>query len=418
MSTTEQSFSWRSIGLPVLLPTLLFSIGEGAIIPLIPIAADSLGATLAIAGLVAAVLTLGELFGNIPSGWLISRIGERPAMIGASGLSIVGVVICILSPNPVALGFGVLLLGLAAAVFALARHAFLTSFVPISYRARALSTLGGTFRLGVFIGPFISAAIIHLTGTVMAAFWIHVIAALAAAAVLILLPDPATTFGAVHTSRVNNRTLRDGEALVEQEAHGLFATIHRNRALLSRLGLGAAVIGAMRASRQVILPLWAVSIGIADANTAIIIGIAGAVDFALFYTGGQVMDRFGRLWTAVPSLVGLGIGHIVLSLTHDVSTNTTWFIFAAMFLALSNGLGSGILMTLGADLAPKTNPAPFLGAWRFTGGVGQAASPLMIAGITAIASISLAAGVVGVLGLIGAGVMLRYIPRYIQKPNS
>jgi MFS family permease len=173
----------------------------------------------------------------------------------------------------------------------------------------------------------------------------------------------------------------------------------------------------MRASRQVILPLWAVSIGLADTNTAIIIGIAGAVDFALFYTGGQIMDRFGRLWTAVPSLVGLGIGHIVLSLTHDLSTSTVWFIVVAMFLSVANGLGSGILMTLGADLAPKTNPAPFLGAWRFTGGVGQATSPLMIAGITAIASISLAAGAVGVLGLIGAGLMLRYVPRYIQKPQ-
>lgn len=418
MSTTEHSFSWRSIGLPVLLPTLLFSIGEGAIIPLIPIAADNLGASLAIAGLVAAVLTLGELFGNIPSGWLISRIGERPAMIGASALSIVGVVICLLAPNPLALGFGVLLIGLAAAVFALARHAFLTSFVPVSYRARALSTLGGTFRLGVFIGPFISAGIIHLTGTVIAAFWIHVFAAIAAALVLILLPDPATTFGSVHTSRVNDRTLRDGEALVEQEAHGLFATIHRNRAVLSRLGIGAAVIGAMRASRQVILPLWAVSIGLADTNTAIIIGIAGAVDFALFYTGGQIMDRFGRLWTAVPSLIGLGIGHLVLSVTHDVSANTAWFIFAAMFLSVANGLGSGILMTLGADLAPPKNPAPFLGAWRFTGGVGQATSPLMIAGITAIASISVAAGAVGILGLVGAGIMLRYVPRYIQKPQK
>ena len=40
--------------LPALLPTLLFSIGEGAIIPMIPIAADHLGANLAIAGLVPA----------------------------------------------------------------------------------------------------------------------------------------------------------------------------------------------------------------------------------------------------------------------------------------------------------------------------------------------------------------------------
>jgi len=73
------------IALPALLPTLLFSIGEGAIIPIIPLVASNLGASLAIAGLVAALLLIGELIGNIPSGWLVARIGERPAMIGAAG---------------------------------------------------------------------------------------------------------------------------------------------------------------------------------------------------------------------------------------------------------------------------------------------------------------------------------------------
>lgn len=416
MSTAEQPFRWRSIALPALLPTLLFSIGEGAIIPIIPIAADNLGATLAIAGLVAAVLTLGELFGNIPSGWLIARVGERPAMIGAAALSVVGLVICVIAPNPLALSFGILLIGLSTAVFALARHAFMTSFVPIAYRARALSTLGGTFRLGYFIGPFITAGVIHLTGTATSAFWIHVVACLGCAIVLITLPDPTTTFGKVTTVRLAGREMREGEALVEQESAGLFRTIYTNRAVLSQLGLGAALIGALRASRQVILPLWAVSIGLADTNTAIIIGIAGAVDFALFYTGGQIMDRFGRLASALPSMVGLGVGHLVLAFTHDLPTNVGWFIGAAMLLSVANGLGSGILMTIGADLADKSNPAPFLGAWRFTGNSGGAASPLLIAGVTAAASIALAAGVMGVLGVLGAGVLLRYLPRYVPRP--
>ncbi|MCY7411458.1 MAG: MFS transporter, partial [Salinibacterium sp.] len=162
MSIAEQPFRWRSIVLPAVLPTVLFSIGEGAIIPIIPIAADNLGASLAIAGLIAALLMVGELFGNIPSGWLVARVGERPAMIGAAALSIIGAAICVIAPNPVALGFGILLLGLSAAVFALARHAFMTSFVPLPYRARALSTLGGTFRLGFFIGPFITAGLIAI----------------------------------------------------------------------------------------------------------------------------------------------------------------------------------------------------------------------------------------------------------------
>jgi MFS family permease len=415
MSTAGQPFRWRSIALPALLPTLLFSIGEGAILPVIPLVADSLGATLAIAGVVASALTVGELLGNIPSGPLIARVGERPAMIGASLLSILGLLLCVFAPNPLVLGVGVFLVGLATAVFALARHAFMTSFVPIAYRARALSTLGGTFRLGYFLGPFLTAAVLHLVGNPALAFWIHIVACLGAAVILFALPDPATTFGAVRTVRLAGRELREGEVLVEQEAHGLFQTIRRNRRVLSRLGVGAALIGGLRASRQVILPLWAVSIGMDDTATAIIIGIAGAVDFALFYTGGAIMDRFGRLWTAVPSMIGLGLGHLVLAFTHDVASAEAWFVVAALVLAVANGLGSGILMTLGADLADPANPAPFLGAWRFTGGLGGAGAPLLLSALTAAFSIAIGAGVLGVLGLLGAGVLARYVPRFAPR---
>jgi MFS family permease len=168
----------------------------------------------------------------------------------------------------------------------------------------------------------------------------------------------------------------------------------------------------------VILPLWAVSIGISDANTALIIGVAGAVDFALFYASGQIMDRYGRLWSALPSMIGLGVGHLVLAATHNVPSNVQWFIGVAMFLSVANGIGSGILMTLGADLADKSNPAPFLGAWRFTGDAGSAAAPLLVSALTAI-SIATAAGVMGVIGLVGAGILLRYLPRYApHKPRE
>ncbi|TBN57232.1 MFS transporter [Glaciihabitans arcticus] len=419
MSTSELPFRWRSIALPALLPTLLFSIGEGAIIPIIPIVSGNLGATLALAGLISALLMIGELVGDIPSGWLVSRIGERPAMIGASLLSVIGLVLCVLAPNPVALGLGIFLIGLATAVFALARHAFMTSFVPISHRARALSTLGGIFRFGFFVGPFLTALAIELTGTAASAFWIHIVACLAAAALLIALRDPTKSFGVLRTERgEDGKQLREGEALVAKEATGLFRTMYEKRGVLGKLGTGAALIGAMRASRAVILPLWALSIGISETNTALIIGIAGAADFALFYASGQIMDRWGRLASALPSMIGLGVGHFVLAFSHDLTSNVQWFVFAAMFMSVANGLGSGILMTLGADLADKTNPAPFLGAWRFTGGLGGAGAPLLVSGLTAVATISLAAGAMGVLGLVGAGILARYIPRYAPRPKK
>ncbi|WP_167046313.1 MFS transporter [Salinibacterium sp. ZJ454] len=408
MTTDPAPFRWRGVLLSAILPTLVFSIGEGAILPLIPIVANNLGAGLAGAGLIASLITVGALAGAIPGGWIVSRIGERAAMITAALLSAVGVSLAALAPNSVVLGIGILLIGISAAVFGLARHAFMTTYVPLQFRARALSTLGGTFRLGFFIGPFISAAVIAIVGDSQPVFWLHLIASVTAALMLIFLPDPESTFR-------ERRVVHEGEIEAAAESHGVFHTIWAKRGVLLKLGSGSAMIAGLRASRQVILPLWAVSIGISEANTALIIGIAGGVDFALFYTGGQIMDRFGRLWTAVPSMIGLGIGHLVLAFTHDLSANVTWFIAAAMLLSLANGIGSGIIMTLGADLADKDNPAPFLGAWRFTTEGGGAAAPLLLSAITAVASLSVAAGAMGVLGLLGAGILARYIPKYIPR---
>ena len=399
-------FPWRQVVVAAFLPTILFSIGEGAIIPIIPVVAHDLGSGLAGAGLISAMIVVGELLGDIPAGALVARIGERTAMIGASLLSIVGVVVSVVAPNPWVLGIGILLIGVATAVFALARHAFMTSFVPPVYRARALSTLGGTFRFGYLVGPFVTAGVIQATGSAVNAFWIHLVACLAAVVVLVVLHDPEDVV-----------TTRPGPGAREAEAseRGLFRTIAANRRVLATLGTGSALVAALRASRNVILPLWAVSIGIDEATTAIVIGSAAALDFALFYAGGWIMDRFGRLWTAVPSMIGLGASHLLLAFTHDVDGAVVWFVVVAALLSLSNGIGAGILMTLGADLADPAHPAPFLGAWRFTNDTGAAVAPLLIAGVTAVASLPIAAGVMGVLGLLGALDLRVFVPRYAGR---
>ena len=411
MSAHDQPFQFRSIALPAILPTLAFSIGEGAIIPIIPIVAHNLGAQLAVAGLIAAMLRVGELFGDVPSGGVVNRIGERAAMIYASLLSIVGLVLAIFADNPWLLGVGILLVGVATAVFALARHTFMTMFVPYAFRARALSLLGGSFRLGLFIGPFLAAAVIHLSSSTQSAFWVHVGGCLLAATILLVMKDPTATF----QRRQTLMDPRTGDAPAAQANQGLFHTIFAHRAALARLGTGAALIGAVRASRTLIVPLWAVSIGISDTNTVLIIGVAGAIDFALFYLSGQIMDRFGRLWSAIPSMVGLGLGQLALAFTHGLPGEVAWFISITIVLAVANGFGSGLLMTLGADLADKSNPAPFLGAWRFTSDAGAAASPLALAGLTALVSLPFAGAMMGVVGLAGAAVLWRYIPRFVPR---
>lgn len=406
-------------------PTAIYSLGQGAILPLLPIIARELGADLATAALVTAMLVVGQLCGNLPAGWLVSRLGERYTMASAAGVSLLGIAGMLLSRHLGVLMLSVFVIGLCAAAFALARHTFMTTRVPLVYRARSLSLLGGSFRLGAFTGPFVSAALLGIFGREQASIWFFGACLVVVGLLVTFGPDPEEK--AARAERAAPATEEavepedTGEAVTgsipTRERLGMFATIRRNRRVLSRLGLAAASLSFIRASRPAILPLWGLSIGLDSSSIALVVGVAGALEFALFYASGQVMDRFGRLWAAVPSLVLMGGAMIALAFTHDVGSAEMWFGVFAVVIGVGNGLSSGILLTLGADVAPKDNPAAFLGAWRTITDAGGALSPLVVSGLTAVASLSIAAGGIGLVGLLGALAFVRWVPRFVPRAD-
>ncbi len=402
----------------VYLPTVLFSLGEGAVIPLIPVIASELGADVAFAALVASALVVGQLCGNLPAGWAVARIGERFTMVIAGVVAMLAGVGMLLSPSIGLLAASVFVLGFCAAAFGLARHAFMTTRVPIAMRARALSLLGGSFRLGVFIGPFVAAGLLAVFGTELAAIWFF-LGCLVVMVVLVLFgPDPEKTVPVAVTPIRTGTTGETTDATVaaaRTPPTGVFRTMWRQRTVLSRLGLAAASLSAVRSARQVVLPLWGLSLGLDAQTIALVVGISGAIDFALFYASGQVMDRFGRMWAAMPAMILMGAGFLALSLTHDVEAPVLWFGMFAAVLGVGNGLSSGILLTLGADVAPVREPAAFLGSWRTLTDAGGATAPLLVSGITAIASLPVAAAAMGVIGLLGAFGFVRWIPRFVPR---
>ncbi|MBD7956702.1 MFS transporter [Microbacterium sp. Sa4CUA7] len=397
-------------------PTVLFAVGEGAVIPLLPIIAADLGADLPTAALVASALVVGQLCGNIPAGWAVARLGERLTMTIAGTAALGGVAGLLLAPSVALLAVSVFLIGFCAAAFGLARHSFMTTRVPLAFRARALSLLGGTFRLGMFIGPFLAAALLALFGDPHASVWLFAACLVSTVLLVLFGPDPET---AVAMPGAPLREVEDtGEpvtgAIPVGVRGGVFRTMWRHRGVLSRLGVAAASLSAMRSARQVVLPLWGVSIGLDAQTIALVVGISGAIDFALFYASGQVMDRFGRLWAALPAMLLMGAGFLALSFTHDVDQAALWFAMFAAVLGVGNGLSSGILLTLGADTAPKDDPAPYLGSWRTLTDAGGAAAPLIVSALAAF-SLSVAAGAMGVLGLVGAAAFVRWVPRFVPR---
>ena len=196
----------------------------------------------------------------------------------------------------------VFLIGFCAAAFGLARHSFMTTRVPLAFRARALSLLGGTFRLGMFIGPFIAAGLLTLFGDERATIWFFAACLIACVLLVLLGPDPEKL-----PAPTSEPAPRRGHGRVRHrlDPHRHASGSSRARrclphdvavpagALAARRGGGIPL--GRRSARQVVLPLWGVSIGLDAQTIALVVGISGAIDFALFYASGQVMDRFGRL---------------------------------------------------------------------------------------------------------------------------
>jgi MFS family permease len=380
---------------PVFIPSALFSIAENSLIPLIPASAERLGADLATASIVAGILMFGVLFADLPAAKFIALVGERRGMLFASIAAAAGILLVGVANNLLVMSVGVFLVGACAAVFGLARHTYIAEHVPFQVRARALSLLGGMFRAGGVFGPLLAAALIAL-GDVHAVYWVAVVLCIAAAVLVFTTKD----------DRAANEA--------NQIRHSTWHITKREWKKLSTLGVASSFLAIVRTARIIGLPIWALYLKVPPGTATLFIGIAASLDLLLFYTSGQVMDKWGRRAAAVPTMFLLGLTMFALPLTTDA-----WgILWIGLAMSIANGLGSGLIMVLGADLAPPDARGEFLAAFRLMidGSTSMTAPILSLAAVT----VGLGFGFVffGFISIAGAWLMWKHIPTFIDSPRK
>jgi MFS family permease len=380
---------------PVFVPSVLFSIGENALIPLIPASAENLGADLATASLIAGLLMFGVLVADLPAAKFLAAVGERRAMMWASYSAAIGVAFVGLADSLITMSIGVFLIGACASVFGLARHTYIAAHVPFGIRARALSILGGMFRAGGVFGPLLAASLIAI-GDVKIVYWVAVALCVGAGALVFTTKSDQTADKA------------------NQMRHSTWHITKREWKKLSTLGVASAFLSIVRTARIIGLPLWALHLDVPVATATLFIGIAASLDLVLFYTSGQIMDKWGRRAAAVPTMFLLGLTMFLLPLTTD-----EWgILWIGLAMSIANGLGSGLIMVLGADLAPADARGEFLAAFHLM----IDGSTSLTAPILALAAVTVGLGYgfifVGFLSLVGSWLMWKHIPLHIQAPKK
>lgn len=396
-------FSLRRAAVPAFGPALLFGFAEGAILPVIPLGARELDASVPLAALAVGLVGVGATLGNLPATLVITRRGERWTLVAAAAWCALAMALCAWTRQLEVFALGCFMIGMAQAVFTLARQSYLTAVVPVGFRARAMSVMGGVGRFGLFLGPLASAAAIHRFG--LAAAYVIGIAVLAGTAIVSArVPELPAAEPA--------RTPAGCDA--DPCPPTLAATLREHRRVFLTVGFGSLLVCAVRAARPALIPLWADHLGLEAAVASLIYGLAAGIELLVFYPAGKVMDRKGRRWVVVPSMLLTGGGMLLMPAT----TGAASLLAAALVIGLGNGIGSGMVMTLGADHSPPRGRAHFLGLWHLVADLGAAAGPALLSLLAA--TFSLAAGIVaiGVLGLASAGQLAYWIPRVAPAASA
>jgi len=386
--------------LPVYAPTLLVAFGTGMLAPILPLYAQSFGASYAWIGLVLASRGLGTILGDLPAGLLLRTLGQRKLMIaGLVCISLSGLAISQAQALWMLVVFG-LFEGMGGAFWNISRHAYLTEAAPAGQRGRAIAAFGGIVRTGQLVGQAVGGTVGVLLG-LRAPFVAYALIA----AITLIFP---LLYGLDHRP--------DHEGQGHSGARlGLLDLIRAHYRVLLSAGVGQLFAQMIRSGRNIVVPLYGVDVlGMSVQSVGLVMSISSLIDALMFFPAGYIMDRFGRKYAYVSCFLIQSIGMAMIPFTGDFTT----LLFATGLIGFGNGLGSGTMMTLGADLAPRDSMGEFLGLWRLIGDSGALGGPLLVGVVADALALNPAIFAIAGIGLLSAGILGFFVPETLQQRSK
>ena len=399
-------------------PTLLEFTGLSALMPVVPLLALQLGFDVTQAAALTVIFGISSLVGPIPAGRVISAVGARAALVttGAglvvANLLAFAVISSGLDGEPSAMHRGMLIgllivMAVNSQVWALGRQAYLGTALPAGMRARGMTLFGGTIRIGQVIGPLLGALVMAIGED----SWVFLLFAVVAAAATVMVAVNLPAGEARGGRRYRERGRRAPRSPVRRRLDGMVL------ARMVRVVLGIAPVMMARVNRPVIVPLLGASLGLDSVWISVVFGVSAVIEILMVLPAGTLMDRYGRAAVAVPCAGLMGIGYVLLAVLagllgeRGTVSSVLVLLLPSLLIALGNGLGSGIVMTLGIDVSPVHGRTGYLAWWNTLLGGGRLLAPLMVTGITVIAPVAVAGTATGALCLAGALWLARTLPR-------
>jgi MFS family permease len=340
-------------------------LGFGAMVPSLPLYAQSFGVTASAIGMAIAAYGLARFLTAIPAGQLADRLGRRPTLAIGGLVSALGNLWCAWATSYPEFIIARFVAGAGAGLILTTGQVVLADISTPERRGRTIAIYQSTFLFAVGIGPFPGGLLAEHVG-LSAPFTAYGIASLLATVV--------AWFAVSETRDLSRGSIPAGSAPRPPLAKQMRLLIDKIGFLLvSLISLMNAVVrtGGLFA----IIPTLATArLGLSVAAIGFGLMVGSVSGLIAAYPAGWLTDQFGRKAVIVPATLMTGTSMLLFCL----APSYTWFLAACIVWGIASSVGGAAPAAYAADSAPPGMNAAAMSTFRMMGDAGYVIGPLAL----------------------------------------
>jgi MFS family permease len=380
-------------------------LGFGAMIPALPLYAQSFGVPHSAIGGAIAVYGLARFLVAMPTGQLADSLGRRPTLALGGVVSAVGNLW-----SATAAGFPEFLVarfvaGAGATLVLTTGVVILADITTPARRGRVMAIYQGVFLFAVGIGPFPGGLIAEHAG--LAAPFVAYAAAAAFVGGLAWFAVPET------------RDLHRPEHAARDSLDLSFPA--QLRLLGAQVGfLLVSAIGFMHAVARTggifnIIPvLGRDALDLSASAIGLSMAIGGLLGLAVTYPAGMLVDWYGRKAVIVPATAVTALALVLFALAPSYA----WFIAASAAWGVASAVGGAAPSAYAADSAPPGMNAAAMSSFRMLADLGYVIGPITLGWIVDVQGPQAALGVAAFLLVVNGALFARFAPETYRGRKS
>lgn len=374
MTASNRSVLSRHLILSLYVPALVLSLGQGIILPALPVYAKSFGVGFGEAALLFVFYQAGDLAATFPTGFLLDKFGRRPVLLAAPILSAGATLMMVFAGSFPELLLYRFIAGAAQEFWHQARLAVIADSAHASARGRQVAWMVGIQRAGTMFGPAFGG-LLAVAIDVRAPFVAYAVLLLAILPCFLMVKESAPVKAAAPAT---SDTASDGSSTPAAAEPSLLRYLLTLQILTF---FAIQIFSTMcRAAQDGTFNLYAVySYGVGPDTLGWVSAMAGVAALPIPFATGYLMDRWGRRKVIMPAFTLLAFALAFVAGTAFGQLEFAWYVAGYILTQMSQSTTNGTMQVLGADMAPPGSRGRFFGVWRFVSQIGGMAAPWLFA---------------------------------------